>query len=127
MFSSSTKIAAGLFLSVAVLNGPAQAQGVGNDVVARCSQIVGAMKFEGLSAERNQDTMTRVCWSNGGHVPGAPAETQLTSSQQFAHRSVALPQSRQVKTRDVALRQPNARDSDGWMARASKNYDGGGD
>jgi hypothetical protein len=129
MFSSSTKIttlAAGLFLSVATLGGTAQAQAVSDDLVARCSQIVGAMKFEGWPAERNQDTMMRVCHSSGGRMPGAPAEAQLTQSRQLTSRNAALPQSRKVTTRNVALRQPRAVDSGDWMGRASRNYDGGG-
>ena len=129
MFSSSTKIttlAAGLFLSVATLGGTAQAQAVNDDVVARCSQIVGTMKFEGMPAERNQDTVMRVCHSTGGRMPGAPAEAQLTQSRQLTSRNAALPQFRRVTTRNVALPQPRAVDSGDWMARASQNYDGGG-
>jgi hypothetical protein len=129
MFSSSTKIttlAAGLFLSVATLGGTAQAQAVHDDVVARCSQIVGAMKFEGWPAERNQDTMTRICHSSGGRMPGAPAETQLTQSRQLTSRNAALSQPRKVTTRNVALPEPRAVDSGDWMERASRNYDGGG-
>jgi hypothetical protein len=129
MFSSSAKIttlAAGLFLSVATLGGTAQAQTVSDDVVARCSQIIGTMKFEGQPAERNQDTTMRVCHSNGGRMPGAPAEAQLTQSQQFVSRNAALPQSGQFTTRNVAFPQPRAVDSGDWMERASKSYDGGG-
>ena len=129
MFSPSTKVttlATGLFLSVAALGGTAQAQTVGDDVVARCSQTVGTMKFEGMPAERNQDTMVRVCQSNGGRLPGAPAEAQLTKPRQLTSRNVALPQSRQFTTRNVALTQPRAVDSGDWMERASRNYDGGG-
>jgi hypothetical protein len=131
MFTPSTKIttfATGLFLSVAALGGTAQAQNVSNDLVARCHQIVGTMKFEGMPAERNQDTMTRVCQSSGGRIPGAPAETQLTQSGQFTGRNVALRQSGQLTTRNVALPQAHAVDSGeaAWMARASKNWDVGG-
>ena len=131
MFTPSTKIttfATGLFLSVAALGGTAQAQNVGSDVVARCHQIVGTMKFEGMPGERNQDMMTRACQSGGGRIPGAPAETQVTQSGQSAKRNAALPQSGQFTTRNVALSQPHAVDSGeaAWMARASKNWDGGG-
>jgi len=132
MFSPSTKIttfATGLFLSVAALGGTAQAQNVSNDVVARCHQIVGTMKFEGMPGERNQDMMTRACQSSGGRIPGgAPAETQVTQSGQLTGRNVALRQSRQFTTRNVALPQPHAVGSGeaAWMARASKNWDGGG-
>jgi len=83
------------------------------------------MKFEGMPAERNQDTTMRVCQSNGGHLPGASAATQLTQSRQFASRNAALPQSRQFTTRNVALPQSRAVDSGDWMARASTNYGGG--
>jgi hypothetical protein len=129
MFSSSTKIttlAAGLFLSVAALAGTAQAQSVNDDAVARCSQIVGTMKFEGWPAERNQDTAMRVCQSNGGRIPGATTEARLTQSRQLTSRNIALPQSRQLTTRDVALPQPQAVDIGDWRERASKNYGGGG-
>ena len=131
MFSPSTKIttfATGLFLSVAVLGGTAQAQNVSNDVVARCAQIVGTMKFEGMPAERNQDMATRACHSNGGRISGAPAETQLTQSGQFTSRNVALRQSGRLTTRNVTLPQSHAVDSGeaAWMARASKNWDVGG-
>ena len=131
MFTPSTKIttfATGLFLSVAALGGTAQAQNVSNDVVARCHQIVGTMKFEGMPGERNQDMMTRACQSGGGRIPGAPAETQLTQSGRSADRNAALRQSGQFTTRNVVLPQPHAVDSGeaAWMARASKNWDGGG-
>ena len=115
MFSSPAKItalAAGLTVSLAALGGTVHAQGVSNDVVARCAQIVGAMKFEGTPAERNHDMMTLGCRSSGGRIPGAPAETQLTQSRQFTTRNVALPR-------------PHAFDSGDWMARASQNYGGG--
>jgi len=128
MFSSSTKftaLAAGLTVSLAALCGTAYAQGVSNDVVARCAQIVGTMKFEGTPAERNHDMMTLGCRASGGRIPGAPAETQLTQSRQFTNRNVALSQSRQFTTRNVALSRPHAFDSGDWMARASQNYGGG--
>jgi hypothetical protein len=131
MFTPSTKIttlATGLFLSVAALGGTALAQNASNDVVARCSQIVGAMKFEGNPAERNQDMATRACHSNGGRISGAPAETRVTQSGGFTNRNVALRQSGQFTTRNVALPQQHAVDSGeaAWMARASKNWGGGG-
>ena len=126
MFSLSTKVttlAAGLFLSVATLGGTAQAQAVNDDVVARCSQIVGTMKFEGMPAERNQDMMTRACQASGGRIPGgAPEEIQVSQSGKLTNRNAALRQSGQFTARNVA-RQPRAVDSGDWMARASKNWD----
>jgi hypothetical protein len=131
MFTPSTKIttfATGLFLSVAALGGTAQAQTASNDVVARCSQIVGTMKFEGQPAERNQDMATRACHSGGGRISGAPAETQVAQSGRFTSHNVALRQSGRFTTRNVALPRAHAVDNGeaGWMARASKNWDGGG-
>jgi hypothetical protein len=55
----------------ALFAGNANAQNYPNDVVARCSQIVGQMKFEGWPAERNQDMATRACEQNHGSIPGA--------------------------------------------------------
>ena len=55
----------------APLIGSAAAQSYGNDVVTRCIQAVGQMKFEGWPADRNRDMMMLACQSNGGIIPGA--------------------------------------------------------
>jgi hypothetical protein len=55
----------------ALFAGNASAQRYSDDVVSRCSQIVGHMKFEGWPAERNQDMMTRACEQNNGSIPGS--------------------------------------------------------
>jgi hypothetical protein len=75
MHRLSTKImtlAVGLSLSFIALEGSAQAQNFSNDLVGRCSQVVGSMKFEGWSADRNREMMMLACESDGGHIPGAP-------------------------------------------------------
>jgi len=107
MFSSSTKLTTSRrrpFLSVATFGGTAQAQNVSNDVVARCSQIVGTMKFEGMPAERNQDTIMRVCQSNSGHLPGAPAETRL-------HAVAAICRSQRRPSAVATIHDPQRRSS----------------
>jgi len=67
-----TLTAAILAVSLATpLVGSAHAQSASNDVMTRCMQSVGQMKFEGWPADRNRDMMMLACQSNGGVVPGA--------------------------------------------------------
>jgi len=58
-------------LSAAPLSPPALAQFFSDDVVARCAQIVGRMRFEGMPAERNHSMMMLSCEANGGSIPGS--------------------------------------------------------
>lgn len=60
------------------LSGSASAQSVSSDVVARCAQAVGAIKFEGWPADRNRDMMMLACQSNGGTIPGAHEEKPVS-------------------------------------------------
>ena len=55
--------------------GGASAQSVGGDVVARCNQAVGQMKFEGWPADRNREMMMNACQRNGGVIPGAQQDS----------------------------------------------------
>lgn len=54
--------------------GSASAQ-VSADVMARCNQAVGQMKFEGWPADRNREMMMAACQHNGGVVPGAQQDS----------------------------------------------------
>jgi hypothetical protein len=60
--------------------GVANAQSASADVMARCNQAVGQMKFEGWPADRNREMMMSACQHNGGIVPGT-----------FDQRPVSLP------------------------------------
>ena len=57
--------------------GSASAQGFTGDVIARCNQAVGQMKFEGWPADRNREMMMLACQNNGGAVPGAQQESPV--------------------------------------------------
>lgn len=69
---------------VASFAGNASAQSISNDVIARCNQSVGAMKFDGWPADRNREMMMSACQHNGGAIPGAWANQ---SQQPAALRS----------------------------------------
>ena len=56
---------------VTAFAGSANAQAIPNDVIARCNQSVGQMKFEGWPADRNREMMMSACQHNGGAIPGA--------------------------------------------------------
>jgi hypothetical protein len=58
--------------------GNASAQGVNADVMARCNQAVGQMKFEGWPADRNREMMMSACQHNGGVIPGAIQESPVS-------------------------------------------------
>ena len=60
------------------LAGSASAQSVSADVMARCNQAVGQMKFEGWPADRNREMMMAACQHNGGVVPGAQQESPVS-------------------------------------------------
>ena len=78
--------ATSLSLSAAALPPVAHAQFFSDDVVARCAQIVGQMRFEGMPAERNHSMMMLSCQAKGGSIPGS-----------FEGRAASLP--RAGKTR----------------------------
>jgi hypothetical protein len=63
-----------LTTALALPPGSANAQSYSGDVIARCNQAVGQMKFEGWPADRNRDMMMLSCERNGGVVPGAQQE-----------------------------------------------------
>ena len=48
------------------------------DLIARCTQAVGKMKFEGWPADRNREMMMLACEQNGGAVPGAQQESPVS-------------------------------------------------
>jgi hypothetical protein len=66
------------------LAGTASAQRVNEDVMAKCNQAVGQMKFEGWPADRNREMMMAACQHAGGTVPGERGAQQ--------ERPAALPQ-----------------------------------
>ena len=59
------------------LAGNASAQSISPEVMARCNQAVGQMKFEGWPADRNREMMMLACQNNGGAVPGAQQESPV--------------------------------------------------
>ena len=65
-----------LATALALPLGNASAQGVSGDVMARCNQAVGQMKFEGWPADRNREMMMLACQHAGGAVPGAQGAQQ---------------------------------------------------
>lgn len=69
-------------LAVTLPFGSATAQSP--DVLSRCAQAVGRMKFEGYPADRNRDMMMLACQANGGRIPGAPEEKPAALHRQPA-------------------------------------------
>jgi hypothetical protein len=65
---TTTLLATALALPLA---GTASAQRVNEDVMAKCNQAVGQMKFEGWPADRNREMMMAACQHAGGNIPGA--------------------------------------------------------
>jgi hypothetical protein len=56
---------------------PASAQTYSSDVMTRCNQSVGQMKFEGWPGDRFREMMMSACQNHGGTIPGArPPEAQ---------------------------------------------------
>ena len=68
---TTTLLTAALALPLA---GNASAQRINEDVMTRCNQALGGMKFEGWPADRNREMMMLACQHNGGVVPGAQQE-----------------------------------------------------
>jgi len=56
---------------VTAFAGNASAQRFSDDVMTRCSQTIGQIKFDGYEADRNREMMMSACQVNGGAVPGA--------------------------------------------------------
>jgi hypothetical protein len=75
-----------MLVSTLALPPAANAQPAGNDVIARCAQVVGQYKFEGYPAERNRDMMMLACQSNGGSIPGTSAEKPVSLPRAPRHR-----------------------------------------
>jgi hypothetical protein len=69
--------------------GSANAQNPSNDVMTRCNQAVGQMKFEGWPGDRNREMMMLACQSHGGAIPGA--------QNQVEQKPVALPRQAPVR------------------------------
>ena len=67
-----------LATALALPLGSASAQNVSADVMARCNQAVGQMKFEGWPADRNREMMMSACQNNGGVIPGALQEAPVS-------------------------------------------------
>ena len=82
-------ITATLATAFALPLGTASAQTTSPDVMAKCNQAVGQMKFEGWPADRNREMMMMACQHNGGVVPG--------NAQQ--EKPVALPKRQQKQAR----------------------------
>jgi hypothetical protein len=68
---TTTLLATALALPLA---GTASAQRINEDVMSRCNQSVGQLKFEGWPADRNREMMMAACRHAGGIVPGAQQE-----------------------------------------------------
>ncbi len=66
--------------------GGASAQGGGADLMARCNQAVGQMKFEGWPADRNREMMMSACLHNDGAIPGAQQEAPVALRHAPARR-----------------------------------------
>ena len=65
-----------LATALALPLGSASAQRINEDVMAKCNQAVGQMKFEGWPADRNREMMMAACQHAGGIVPGAQGAQQ---------------------------------------------------
>ena len=72
------------------LAGNASAQSISPEVMARCNQAVGQMKFEGWPADRNREMMMAACQHAGSVVPGAGAQQQ-ESPASLAHKTQKAP------------------------------------
>ena len=70
------------------LAGNASAQSASPEVMARCNQAVGQMKFEGWPADRNREMMMAACQHAGGVVPGAQ---QQESPASLSHKTQKAP------------------------------------
>jgi hypothetical protein len=76
------RVALAAVLSIPLIfPGHAFAQNHSPDVMERCAQIVGQMKFEGWPADRNREMMMSACQTNGGQIPGAPSQESPASLQ----------------------------------------------
>jgi hypothetical protein len=51
--------------------GSASAETYSNDIMTRCNEAVGQMKFEGWPGDRNREMMMLACQRHGGAIPGA--------------------------------------------------------
>jgi hypothetical protein len=72
------------------LAGNASAQSASPEVMARCNQAVGQMKFEGWPADRNREMMMAACQHAGGNIPGAGAQQQ-ESPASLSHKTQKAP------------------------------------
>jgi hypothetical protein len=62
------------------------AQAASNDVIARCAQAVGQMKFDGWPADRNREMMIKACEHNGGEIPGAAQHSPVSLPQHHSRQ-----------------------------------------
>jgi hypothetical protein len=72
------------------LAGNASAQRINEDVMTRCNQAVGQMKFEGWPADRNREMMMAACHHAGGNIPGTGAQQQ-ESPASLQHKTQKAP------------------------------------
>ena len=75
-----------LATALALPLGSASAQSASPEVMARCNQAVGQMKFEGWPADRNREMMMSACQHNGGAVPGAQQESPVSLKRNAPQR-----------------------------------------
>ena len=88
--SFSNRVALAAVLSIPLgLPGHALAANYSPDVMRRCDQVVGQMKFDGWPADRNREMMMSSCEMNGGQVPGTAEGSPV--SLQHAHHPTAVP------------------------------------
>jgi hypothetical protein len=78
-------VAAAFALSFGAVS-TASAQSYSPDVMAKCAQTVGQMKFEGWAADRNKEMMMMSCQSNGGVIPGTTEQSSPASLKPKARR-----------------------------------------
>ncbi len=89
--SFSNRVTLAAILSIPLgLSSSALAQNYSPEVMTRCQQLVGQMKFDGWPADRNRDMMMASCEMNGGQIPGAAPEGR-PASLQHAHHPAAVP------------------------------------
>ena len=69
----------------------ASAQRYSDDVMTRCMQSVGQMKFEGWPADRNREMMMMACQNNGGVIPGGQQQQQPASLPRQPARQRSAP------------------------------------
>jgi hypothetical protein len=95
--SMRTTFVAALLASALALPfaGSASAQRINEDVMTRCNQTVGQMKFEGWPGDRNREMMMLACHHNNGVIPGSQQQQQPAALSQQHGGAIAGNQQQQ--------------------------------